>query len=129
MASFWTKLFGASEIVDYVQAGVDAAIFTPEEKSRHYLEVLKNIEPFKVAQRWLAVLVLLPYVLIWFICALLFMSAMFADAEHAARMMDICDKLAARNNDNLGTPASLIAGFYFGGGLIEGAITKLKQKA
>jgi len=129
MASFWTKLFGANEIVDMVKDGVDAAIFTPEERAKHYLDVLKFIEPFKVAQRWLALMVLFPYVLIWFICALLFMSAMFFDAEQAARMIEICDKLAARNNDNLGTPASLIAAFYFGGGMLEGAITKIKQKA
>ena len=44
--SFWASLFGGSDLVDKVVKGVDASFFTPEERARHYLEVLKNIEPF-----------------------------------------------------------------------------------
>ncbi len=37
------------------------------------------------------------------------------------------DMLASRNNDNLGFPASLILGFYFAGGAIEGIVSRWKK--
>lgn len=125
--SFWTKLFGANDIVDKVSAGVDAAIFTQEERARHYLDVLKNIEPFKVAQRWFALVVIVPYVCVWVMCAAIFaISGFFDPGLKATQLMELSDKLALRNNDNLGLPVALICGFYFGGGAIEGAISKFK---
>ena len=126
--SFWASLFGGSDLVDKVAKGVDASFFTPEERAKHYLEVLKNIEPFKLAQRWIAVLVIVPYVVIWILCACLFAGAAMASEEPtAARLIQISDMLASRNNDNLGFPASLILGFYFAGGALEGIVAKWKK--
>jgi hypothetical protein len=126
--SFWASLFGGSDLVDKVAKGVDASFFTQEEKARHYLEVLKNIEPFKLAQRWIAVVLVLPYVLVWLICAGLFIAAATADIEStASRLIQISDMLATRNNDNLGFPVSLVVGFYFAGGALEGIVAKWKK--
>ena len=123
--SFWTKLFGASDIVDKVASGIDATIFTPEERAKHYLEVLKNIEPFKIAQRWLAVIIIIPYVAVWLLCAVLFALSGFVDGlDH---LMAVSDKLAERNNDNLGMPVAIIVAFYFGGGALEGVVAKFKK--
>lgn len=122
--SFWTKLFGASDIVDKVSDGIDASFFTPEEKAKHYLSVLKHIEPFKIAQRWIAVLVIAPYVIVWTVCALLLtLSAFMADAS---QLMEVSDILAQRNNEVLGTPVAIIIGFYFAGGAMEGIINRFK---
>ena len=140
--SIWTKLFGASDFVDMVKNTGDAVVFTNEEKAKQYLDVLKHIEPFKVAQRWFALIIITPYVLVWLLCAFLFALAACFDPgavcipnteticqiSKAQQLMDLSDKLAQRNNDNLGTPVALIAGFYFGGGMLEGAIGKFKQR-
>lgn len=125
--SFWTKLFGASDVIDKVSDGVDAAFFTPEERARHYLEVLKNIEPFKVAQRWFALCVIFPYVLVWVMCAVLFITSVFFDGPKADQIMSVSDLLAQRNNDVLGMPVAIIVGFYFGGGALEGIVGKFKK--
>lgn len=126
--SFWASLFGGSDLVDKVAKGVDASFFTQEERAKHYLEVLKNIEPFKLAQRWIAVIVIVPYVLIWIMCTGLFVAAATSDIEtSAARLIQISDMLSSRNNDNLGFPVSLILGFYFAGGALEGIVAKWKK--
>jgi len=126
--SFWAKLFGGADLVEKAANGLDKLNFSDQEKAAHYLEVLKNIEPFKLAQRWLAVAVIVPYVLVWILCAVLFATAAMADAETtASRLIQISDMLASRNNDNLGFPASLILGFYFAGGAIEGIVSRWKK--
>ena len=125
--SFWTKLFGANDVIDKVSKGVDAAFFTPEERANHYLAVLKNIEPFKVAQRWFALCVIVPYVFVWVMCALLFVTSVFFEGPKADQIINVSDLLAQRNNDVLGWPVAIIVGFYFAGGAVEGAIGKFKN--
>lgn len=126
--SFWASLFGGSDLVEKASNGLDKLNFSDQEKAAHYLEVLKNIEPFKLAQRWLAVIVVVPYVLIWIMCAGLFVAASLSDIESsAARLIQISDMLASRNNDNLGFPVSLILGFYFAGGALEGIVARWKK--
>lgn len=126
--SFWAKLFGGDDLVEKAANGLDKLNFSDQEKAVHYLEVLKNIEPFKLAQRWIAVFVIVPYVLVWLLCACLFAGAAMADVETtASRLIQISDMLASRNNDNLGFPASLILGFYFAGGALEGIVAKWKK--
>lgn len=126
--SFWASLFGGTDLVEKAANGLDKLNFSDQEKAAHYLEVLKNIEPFKLAQRWIAVIVIVPYVLIWILCAALFAGAAMADAEpSAARLIQISDMLASRNNDNLGFPVSLILGFYFAGGALEGIVSRWKK--
>lgn len=124
--SFWTRLFGADNIVNKVSDGIDAAIFTKEEAAKHYLDVLKNIEPFKIAQRWLAVLIIGPYVLTWLGAALLIFISAFSETPDA--LLSASKTLAADNNDTFGLPVALIVGFYFAGGMGEGIIAKFKGK-
>lgn len=129
--SFWTKLFGAENLInkvaDGVTDGVDAAFFTPEERAKHYLEVLRNIEPFKVAQRWFAMFVITPYVIVWLMCAVLFVVSVFFTGDKADQIMEVSDLLAQRNNDVLGIPVAIIVSFYFGGGALEGIVGKFKK--
>jgi hypothetical protein len=125
MSNVWAKLFGASALVERVADGADAIVFTPEERARHYIEVLKVIEPFKIAQRWLAIIVLIPYVLIVVISIGIKIGALFAD--DAKLFQVVSGEMLSDNNDNLGLPASLIIGFYFAGGALEGIIAKFKK--
>jgi hypothetical protein len=126
--SFWTGLFGGTAFVDIASKGVDAAFFTPEERARHYIEVLKHIEPFKIAQRWLMLIVVVPYTLVWVICAAVIVCAIFVEPDRADQLLHISDQLASRNNDNLGTPVALIMAFYFAGGAFEGIIARIRKQ-
>lgn len=125
--SVWTKLFGANEIIEMTRDGVDAAIFTQEERAKHYLDVLKVIEPFKIAQRWLMVLMTVPYLLIHGLSFCLAFGTVFLASDHATHVLGVADLIFERNNDTLGLPVALINAFYFAGGAFEGIISKFKK--
>ncbi len=136
--SFLGKLFGSDNVIqkaaDGVYNGVDAAFFTNEEKSRHFLNLLKAYEPFKLAQRLIALLVTIPYMLIWLVCAGLMVISAFVEpcsTEAICRsstMLEASKTLAIWNNDTLGLPFSTILFFYFGGGAVEGVLRARSSK-
>lgn len=104
--------------------GIDKVFFTNEEKADYWLKFLKAYEPFKLSQRFLMFIVTLPYVFVWVVCALTFLIASFFDFESA---IAASKELAAMNNGTLGTPTAIILSFYFGGGMIEGAISRIRE--
>ena len=126
--SFWTKLFGANEIIELTKDGIDAAIFTNEERAKHYIEVLKFIEPFKIAQRWIAAIIVGTYAFVWVMAAFIYVSAVFTDpGAKSDQLMAIARQLADQNNENLGIPTAIILAFYFAGGAFEGIIARIKK--
>jgi len=50
------KLFGSDKVINDVSSGIDKAIFTREEKADYLLKFLKAYEPFRIAQRVLAIM-------------------------------------------------------------------------
>ena len=68
----WASLFSSPSVIkkaaDGIYNGVDAAIYTDQEKAAGFMGMLKGYEPFKIAQRLLMLVVTIPYVLIWFLC-------------------------------------------------------------
>jgi uncharacterized membrane protein YciS (DUF1049 family) len=138
MANIFKRIFGASDVVskaaDGVYNGIDAAILTKEERISFHLDFLKAYEPFKLAQRLLALIVGIPYVAIWLVCAALYVASMVADPCAAdavcksAQMLTASKELAAMNNDTLGTPFALILAFYFAGGAVEGVVRARARK-
>lgn len=122
------KLFGSDKVVDGVIKGADAVFFTPEEKAEHWLKVMKAYEPFKLAQRLLAFMIIGVYLAVWVVTALMFIGAVFADTYLANQLLLASERLGEMNNETLGMPAALIVGFYFAGGTLEGAIGKWKGK-
>ena len=56
MFQIFAKLFGSDSIVNSSIKGIDSLVFTEQEKSTHKLDLLKHYEPFKLAQRLLALL-------------------------------------------------------------------------
>lgn len=126
---FWGRLFGTEKVVDGLYNGIDKSFFTDEEKANHFLKILKAYEPFKLAQRLLALIVGIPYVIIYMISALTFVYGMsIENLDHATRVIEASKSLATLNNDNLGMPFAIILGFYFSGGMIEGGINAWKGK-
>ena len=115
------KLFGSSDHIskglDMVSSTGDALVFTKEEKAEWKLKLLQAYEPFKLAQRLLSLVVGIPFVFIHILACVL----MACGVETAS-------EVAKSNNETLGLPFSLIVGFYFGGGAIEGALKAGKKK-
>lgn len=125
---FWARLFGSEKLIDGAISGVDKVWFTDEEKADHFLRLLKAYEPFKLLQRFMALIVGIPYMLVWIICAIFFIYGLTVeDLETSKRMIEGSKELASLNNEQLGMPFAIILSFAFGGGMIEGGIRAFKR--
>jgi Na+-transporting methylmalonyl-CoA/oxaloacetate decarboxylase gamma subunit len=128
MFQIFAKLFGSDTVINRSMDGIDTLVFTDQEKSTHKMELLKLYEPFKLAQRLLALLYSLVFLFVFLIAvAIWIVGAFSSNIEQAGYYMSIAKELAEWNIDTLGLVISLIIGFYFGGGLVEGALTKYKK--
>lgn len=118
-----TSLFTANTVektVDGIYNGIDKAIYTDEEKADGDVEIanlkllfLKAYEPFKIAQRFLALIYSIPFVLIHLAGAIcLFIGKNIENAKVAMEWNEV----------TLGDPAFIILTFYFLGGAAEGSI-------
>ena len=125
-----SKIFGSDKIIDKGMAGIDALVYTDQEKSETKLELLERYEPFKLAQRLLALLFSSIFLIVFMWAVIIWSIGAFTeDLEKAGYLMSIAFELADWNVKTLGTAVSLIVGFYFTGGLIEGAIVKFRDKS
>lgn len=130
--SLWGTLFGSENVIrraaDGIYNGVDKAFYTEQEKATGFLNLLKAYEPFKLAQRLLALVVSLPYVLVWLMSASMLVIAGFVDPAYGKQIEESARVLGELNNDTLGMPVALVLGFYFGGGALEGVVERFKVK-
>ena len=117
--SIWGKLFGndkaIGKAVDGIYNGVDKLIYTPEEKVDNYHKTLKLYEPFKIAQRLLALTFSIPYAIAWFIT---FTASFWFNVD---TQMDLL-------NGTIGQIVTVIVGFYFLGGVVSGGFGLKKQE-
>ena len=106
------KLFGSNKVIEKmgegIYNGIDKAIYTPEEQIENRLKSLAAYEPFKIAQRLLALVFTIPYALAWIIT---FIASFF---------IDVADQQAVLLNGNMGQIVLAIVGFYFLGGVVNG---------
>jgi len=102
------KLFGSEKVIDAGINGIDKMFFTGEEKSDAKLKFLKAYEPFKLAQRLLAL-----------IFAFDFSVAFLAAIVFACSGLDWRPIVNVVVAFNLGTIVLAIVVFYFGGGTLE----------
>lgn len=80
--------------------------------------IVKMYSPFKLAQRLLALLIGIPYILLLIVCTILILIDYNADnAKMALELL----------NTSLGFPFSIVLGFYFAGGMAEGIISKYRS--
>ena len=114
MMGFSSRLFGSDKIIDAGVNGIDAMIFTDEEKSNAKMQFLKLYEPYKLAQRYLALIYSIPYALAWLVT---FIASFFVDV---ALQMELLKGDAFYIN-------IVILSFYFGGGAAEGIVGKFKK--
>lgn len=112
--SFWGKLFGSDNVVQAGIDGIDKMVYTDEEKVDNKLLILRAYIPFKLAQRFLMMIVGIPYMSCWLITFILSFTSVSVTV--ATAMLE----------GRIGDVFLVIAGFYFGGGLIEGGIKAVK---
>ena len=117
----WSSLFGSDKLIDAGISGIDAMVFTDEEKSSAKMKFLKLYEPYKIAQRWLALVVTIPYVSLWFIVGLIYIADIFMVKD-----LDT-SKIMTYLNGDMGSAFILILSFYFAGGAVEGIVSRFKK--
>ena len=106
------KLFGSNKVIekigDGVYNGIDKAVYTPEEMIDNRLKSLAAYEPFKIAQRLLALVFTIPYMLAW---TTTFIASFF---------VDVSDQQEVLLNGTMGEIVLAIVAFYFLGGVVNG---------
>ena len=118
-----SSLFGSDKVIDAGIDGIDAMVFTDEEKSKAKMAFLKLYEPYKLAQRWLMAFVCIPYVLAWSAVVGILILEVFTKQELNT------DRLTAfLIGSDVGTAFVLIICFYFGGGAVEGVVRRFGRK-
>ena len=106
-----SKLLGSDKVVGSGLKMLDSAFYTDQEKAENKKAFLKLYEPFKVAQRYLALIFCVPYSLAVFIT---FAASFFMEVE----------KQQALLTGDIGTIVGIIVGFYFLGGSFSGGFKK-----
>lgn len=110
------QIFGNEDTRDVIVNGVDAVVYTEQEKAENLKSFLKLYEPFKLAQRLLALIFAVPYALAWSVTFSMSLAGIkvpgAAEAMINGRMADI---------------VAVIIGFYFLGGVMTGAIGRNKK--
>ena len=117
--SWLGNLFTNENLIDNASSAIDKMIFTQEEKTDYLLKFLKAYEPFKIAQRLLAISFSSVFLSIFIIAVMLFLVGTFMMEEFYVLQ---AYELMKWNVDTLGTSVSLIVAFYFAGGMLEGAM-------
>ena len=119
----WNSLFGNEKIIDAGINGIDAMVFTDEEKSSAKMAFLKLYEPYKLAQRWLMTFICMPYMALWFITGCILVADVFVvKVLSTDRLTDFL------LHKYVGSAFVVVISFYFGGGAAEGIINRMASK-
>lgn len=124
MLSLIGKIFGSKKMIDAGISGIDKIIYSAEEKADYHLRFLAAYEPFKLAQRLLALLVISAYLLVFVVAAGLMIWGGIAENEIYITTSSDLMKL---NNETLGWPVITILAFYFAGGTVN-SIRQMKKR-
>jgi hypothetical protein len=117
------KIFDPEKLVNSTIKGIDKAVFTNEEKSDNFNKLLKLYEPYKITQRYISLIVTLPFMFMFLVGGLLWVYLYFTGSDKN----DVY-QLWHYMNEVVGVEFKLILGFYFAGGVLEGTVNKLKKK-
>lgn len=112
--NIFAKLFGSDKVIgkitDGVYNGVDKLVYSEEEKADNFQKLLKLYEPFKIAQRFLALIFGIPYAVAW---GLTFLKT-FITNDLAA-----IDPQLSLLSGTMGQIVLAIVAFYFLGGTLN----------
>jgi hypothetical protein len=116
------KIFNPKKLGDSITSGIDKLILTNEEKIDYMKEMLKLYEPYKLAQRILAIMFSGVFLLIHLITAITHFIYTVKEIDTKSII-----ELYNYNNETLGTLVLMVTSFYFAGGLLEGTVNKLNK--
>ena len=122
MFKILAKIFNPKKLGDSIISGVDKAILTNEEKIDYMQKMLTLYEPYKLAQRILAILFSSVFLLIHLLTAIAHFIYFLRDLDTEKVV-----SLYSYNNDSLGMIVLMVVSFYFAGGVLEGTVKRLKQ--
>ncbi len=118
--SLFGKIFGSEKAQENVIGRLDNLHFSKQEKSELQYKMIERYEPFKLSQRFIALVLVIPYALSY----ILFVSLALFGADNG-----LLNKSIQLANDMLHVPVSLIVAFYFAGGvgILKSKINNLKS--
>lgn len=123
-------ILGSKSVMKAGAAAVDALHLSAEETADIKQGFLALYEPFKRAQRWLMMLISIPFVTIhvtifgfW-----LYSLKTMANIKDYKFLVTQIQEMVNLNNMALGEPLGWIVIFYYGGGAAEGAIKRFINK-
>lgn len=122
MFKILAKIFNPKKLGDSIISGVDKAILTNEEKIDYMQKMLTLYEPYKLAQRILAILFSSVFLVIHLLTAIAHFIYVLRDLNTEKII-----SLYSYNNDSLGMIVLMVVSFYFAGGVLEGTVKRLKQ--
>jgi len=117
------KIFSPKKLGDSIISGIDKAILTKEEKLDYMERMLKLYEPYKLAQRILAIMFSGAFLLVHLLTAVTHFVYVVKELNPEKVI-----SLYEYNNESLGTVILIIIGFYFAGGVLEGTVKNLSKK-
>jgi|TARA_R110000764_G_scaffold183282_2_gene269048 hypothetical protein len=117
------KMFGAGDVIQSGMDLIDKLHTSDEEeiaaKSKAKTDLLSAYAPFKIAQRYLAVMF-----------AFTFLASFFLTMTMVVfKYGSISDVKIVIDQFYIGEIMLTIIGFYFAGGAIEGVVSRVKQKS
>ena len=118
----WNSLFGNDTIIKAGIDGIDAMVFTDEEQSNAKMTFLKLYEPYKIAQRYIAMTFCPAYIFCWILTFVVEIFDIFMVKDLNT------ETLYKLLQGDVSTMVVLILGFYFGGGAAEGIVNRFKNK-
>ena len=117
----WSSIFGTGDVISKGMELIDSLHTSTEEeiqaKSKAKTDLLSAYAPFKIAQRYLAVMFTVNFIAAFWGTVILWVLDKDMDG-----FLDIVGSF------NIGWIMFTIVAFYFGGGFVEGGIGKLKSK-
>ncbi len=119
MIEIFSKIFGSKKIIEAGISAADKSVFTREEKADYLIKFLNAYEPFRLAQRFIAIMFVSVYLLAFLIIFCMCIYAYFVSNIQFSDSLDSLFGLMKLINEYLGTPVALIVGFYFAGGTIN----------
>lgn len=123
MFKILTKIFNPGKLGESIISGIDKAILSKEERLDYMQKMLVLYEPYKLAQRILAILFSSVFLFVHLIVAITHFIYVLRGFEPKNII-----ELYTFNNDSLGTIVLIIISFYFAGGVLEGTVTRFKKK-
>lgn len=117
----WSTIFGTGDVIakglDLIDKKFPSDAQMLEAQTKAKTDLLSSYAPFKIAQRWLALLFGLTFVSSYILVLVMY----FRDQP----IKDVMEILGMFKIDWI---MLTIVGFYFGGGAFEGIVNRIKEK-